>query len=268
MNSPADPVHSVASENEFAILQLTQVTEKQTADFAHTLSAVEQMTQSIQAVATNAQQVTEIATSTETEELAINKTVRRLLKLRETVAHTAKKVQQLDASSQKISQVVSLIHQIVLQIPLLSTSTSGKSTPPVEPPDLAQDLTAVVAEIGHLTASSPVVHSTRVVQDPELHPSSGELTFGEQATDLSPENPLESAKRTLAEISEASHTVDQLMQAIAKATVSHVQTSQTVADLMQAIVSASEPTPETAHLVSAFLANQDQTPSHLRHPST
>lgn len=230
MKSTPDPVNPAISDPESTFFHLAQVTVRQKAELAQTLHAVEQMTQSIQAVAFNAQQAIAIEPSTELEKLAIDKTVQRLLKLRETVAHTARKVQRLDGSLQQISQAVGLIYQIALQSPLLKTNTTLEVAPPNAE---SQDYSAVMGEIGMVPK-----------------------------TDLIGDRQLQDAKRSsLEQILELSHTVDQLMQLIAKAAISHFQTSQTVAQLMQAIALASEPGSETAHMVSVFLT---QPSSHLQ----
>jgi methyl-accepting chemotaxis protein len=180
------------------------------------------MTQSIQAVAVNAQQATEL------EELAIDKTVHRLLKLRETVAHTAKKVQQLDAASQQISQVVALMHQIALQTPLLSPSI------PLETPLHlgSQDLAAVAVGMG----------------------ATSQMTAATPGTDSIQDDRSEATKQSLEQRAKVCSMVAQLMQAIARATASQRQMSQTVAQLMQAIALASEPTAEAAEIVTACLS--------------
>jgi len=236
MTRTAGPVNPSPSEPDFAMLHLTQVEARQTIEFAQTIDAVERMTESIQAVAVNAQQTTEIAISAELEGLAIDKTVQRLLKLRETVAHTARKVQRLDESSQQISQVVSSIHQIALQIPLLRINATVATAPPQGE---GQDLSSIAAAIGDLVAES-----------------------------ARQEAKLEDAQRSIEQILQASHQVDQLMQAIARATVFQAQTSQAVAQLMQTIALASQPaskpTSEVTHIAVAFLSqSSSQTQSLL-----
>jgi methyl-accepting chemotaxis protein len=221
------------------MLHLTQVAARQTAELAQTRNAVEQMTQSIRAVAVNAQQTTGMAASTELEELAIDKTVQRLLRLQETVAHTARKVQRLDESSQQISQVVSSIHQIALQIPLLKMNATLATAPPQ---DTSQDLAPIAAEKGDLAVGS-------VLQDVKLQDAQ-----------------LQDAHRSIKQIVEASHQVEQLIRAIARATVSQAQTSQAVAQLIQAIASASEPTSEVAHSAAAFLAQASRQTQSLLDP--
>ncbi|MEP0816561.1 methyl-accepting chemotaxis protein [Trichocoleus desertorum GB2-A4] len=217
----AEQINPAAGEHESATHQLTQVATRQTAELAQTLNAGERITQSVQAVAVNAQQATEIATLTGLQGTAIDKTVKRLLKLRETVACTAKKVQQLDESSQKISQVVSLIHQIALQTSSLSINPTLETAPP---------------QVGGL----------------ELHPASIELDM--ELMNLMKGIQMEDAQRSsIEQILEASHQVDQLMQTIAKATLSHAQTAQTVAQLLQAIAFAPKPHPETAQIASSSL---------------
>ncbi|WP_206755541.1 methyl-accepting chemotaxis protein [Trichocoleus sp. FACHB-262] len=217
----AEQINPAAGEHKSVTLQLTQVAARQTAELAQTLNAVERITQSVQAVAVNAQQANEISTSTGLQGTAIDKTVKRLLKLRETVAHTAKKVQQLDESSQKISQVVSLIHQIALQTSSLSINPPLETAPP---------------QAGVL----------------ELHPASIELDI--ESMNLMKGVQIEDAQRSsIEQILEASHQVDQLMQTIAKATLSHAQTAQAVAQLLQAITLAPKPHPETAQIASGSL---------------
>ncbi|MFN9960567.1 MAG: methyl-accepting chemotaxis protein, partial [bacterium] len=89
-----------------------------------TLATVEQMTNSIQALADGAQEITAIANhanhNANKSGKAMDLTVENILSLQETVGETAKKVRHLGESSQQISRVVSLINQIAIQTNLLA----------------------------------------------------------------------------------------------------------------------------------------------------
>jgi methyl-accepting chemotaxis protein len=64
---------------------------------------------------------------------------------------------------------------------------------------------------------------------------------------------VEETKDSLSQILEVSSQIDELVQSISSATVSHAQTSQTVTNLMQEIARVSEQTSQSSHQVSDFL---------------
>ena len=105
--------------NESAIRSLAKQATAEAQETRSTLTSVEQMSQSIQAVAENANEAEQIVDDTYNTVLNstqnMDLTVDSILNLRTTVGETAKKMKRLGESSQKISQAVSFIEEIALK---------------------------------------------------------------------------------------------------------------------------------------------------------
>ena len=116
-------VGSSLKQNEEAIRLLAEQAIVEAKETRDTLISVEQMSQSIQAVAENASQAEAIADDTYNTVLNstndMDLTVDSILALRTTVGETAKKIKRLGESSQKISQAVSFIEEIALKTNVL-----------------------------------------------------------------------------------------------------------------------------------------------------
>jgi twitching motility protein PilJ len=121
-------VNVSVSENAGAVRHLADAALNQAEEITYTLDSVEADGGFIQEVADSAQQAAAVArTASSTAQAggaAMNRTVQSILNLRETVAETANKVKRLGESSQQISKVVSLIHQIALQTNVLAINAS------------------------------------------------------------------------------------------------------------------------------------------------
>ena len=112
-------VNVALGENETTIQQLAAEAVKQSEDISQTLSSVDRMTASIQAVAESANQAAVVtrtaSTKAEASQMAIDVTVNSIFELRETMSETAHKMKRLGESSQAISKIISLINQIALK---------------------------------------------------------------------------------------------------------------------------------------------------------
>ena len=141
--------------NEGAICQLADAALKQAKQITHTLDSVEQMALSIQQVADSARLAAEVAhtasTTAEAGGVAMNRTVRSILTLQETVAQTAGKMERLDASSQQISKVVSLLIQITMQINVLAINAGVEASRAGEE---GRGFAVVAEQVGQLATRS------------------------------------------------------------------------------------------------------------------
>jgi len=253
----ATQVNVSVGENSGAIHQLADAAFKQAEDITHTLDSVEQMTLSIQAVADNARLAAVVArtasTTAEAGGAAMDCTVQSILNLRETVAETANKVKRLGESSQQISKIVFLIHQIALQTNLLAINASIEAARAGEE---GRGFAVVAEEVGKLAAQSAA--ATKEIEQ-IVENIQQETSVVVQAMELGNSQVIEGAhlvedtKKSLGKILDVSHLIDQLVQSISTATVSQAQTSEAVTQLMKEIAQVSEHTCDSSRQVSGSL---------------
>jgi methyl-accepting chemotaxis protein len=250
-------VNVSVSKNAGAVRHLADEALNQSEEITHTLDSVEQMAVSIQGVADSAYQAAEVArTASNTAQaggVAMERTVQSILNLRETVAETANKVKRLGESSQQISKVVSLIHQIALQTNVLAINASIEATRAgVE----GRGFAVVAEEVGGLAAKSAAATQeiAQIVENIQR-----ETSVVVRAMELGTAQVIEGAelvedtKQSLEQIVDVSREIDYLVQSISNATVSQAQTSQAVTHLMQEIAKVSLRTSDSSVQVSNSL---------------
>ena len=233
-------VSSSLGENEQAIQQLAEQAIQEAEATRQTLTSVEQMSHSIEAVATNANQAATLADDTYivTQEgaKAVEETVDSILNLKATVSETARKMKQLGESSQRISQVVSLIEEMTLKTNLLAIN-AGRSG------EQGRGFAVFGEQLGLLAEQS--AEATREIAQivTEIQLETQEVSRAMElgtAQVMDSTHLVESTKQRLGQVLERSRTINDLMKSISQATVSQTDTSRTVTQLMQQIAQQSE----------------------------
>ncbi|MDJ0597546.1 MAG: methyl-accepting chemotaxis protein [Crocosphaera sp.] len=237
-------VSSSLGDNEQSIQALAQQAIEEAEATRATLGSVEAMSHSIEAVATNANQAANLVNDTYrvTQEgaEAMDETVNSIFELRTTVGETAKKMKRLGESSQKISQVVSLIEEMALKTNLLAINASVEAR---RAGKQGEGFMIVAEQVGALAEQS--AKATKEISDivEAIQKETQEVT---QAMELGTSQVVDSThlvertKRRLERVLERSQTINELMQSISEATVSQTDTSRTVTELMQQIAQQSQ----------------------------
>ncbi|WP_148662838.1 methyl-accepting chemotaxis protein [Scytonema hofmannii] len=261
-------VNQAIGSNEGAVRHLAEEALAQATEIHQTLNAVDNMTQSIQAVAANAEQATTVAhdaahTVTKSGR-AMDMTVQQILRLRETISDTSKKVRRLGESTQHISRVVALINQISTQTNLIAINAGIEASRAGEE---GQGFAIVAEEVGELAAQTVVAtrEIEQIVESIQL-----ETTDVVQAMELGTTQVMDGtrivddAKQNLNQILEISRQIDLLVRSISEATASQVETSQVVSQLMKAIAATSQRTSDSSRQVSNSFAQTLQIAKELQ----
>jgi methyl-accepting chemotaxis protein len=230
--------------NERDIRQLSEQAITEAAEIRGTFNSVEQMTDSIQTVATNANQASTIAKAAyvvaQEGSDAMAQTVDSIFSLRTTVGESAKKMKRLGESSQKISQVVTLIEEIALKTNLLAINASVEASRAGEQ---GRGFTVVAEQVGALAEQSAV--ATREIAQivaaiqAETQDVAQVMELG-TAQVVDGTRLVEATKQKLNQMLQKSQEIDILMSSISTATISQAETAKVVTQLIQQVTVSSE----------------------------
>ncbi|TAF10093.1 MAG: methyl-accepting chemotaxis protein [Nostocales cyanobacterium] len=265
----AGQINRNIGSNQDAINNLAAETVIQAEEINRTLAIVEQMTNSIAALATGTQEITAIAnqahhTATKSGK-AMDLTLKNILSWQETVGETAKKVRYLGESSQQISRVVSLINQIAIQTNLLAINAGIEAARAGEE---GQGFAVVAEEIGELAARSSA--ATQEIEQ-IVEKIKKDTTEAVQAMEVDTNQVIESrqivadAKQNLSEIGDISQQIDVFVKSISMASVSQVETSQVISQLMRNIAVISERNSDYSRQISGSLQKTAEISQQLEH---
>lgn len=250
-------VNTSLEADEQAVEQLFTQALRQSLEITSILDSVEQMTESIQAVAENASQAAAIARTASLAAaeggIEIDGTVDNIVDLQITVVKTADKVRLLGESSKQIARVVSLVQQIALQTNLLAVNAGIEASRAGEE---GEGFRVVAAQVGALATQSTnaITEIEDIIATIELGTKEVVEAMEEgtmQVVDST--RRIINAKESLEHIFKVSRQIDELVQSISSATVSQAQTSQAVTKLMQEIAKTSQQTSDSSRKVSHSL---------------
>ena len=255
-------VGSSLKQNEAAILSLAEQAIAEAKETRDTLVSVEQMSQSIQAVAENASQAEQIAD--DTYNMIVNSTsnmdltVESILELRTTVGETAKKMKRLGESSQKISQAVSFIEEIALKTNVLAINASVEAGRAGE---YGQGFTIVAEQVGALAeqsaaATKEIASIVAAIQAETQEVSQAMESGTTQVVDST--RLVEATKQSLSLVLDKSQEINLLMGSISQTTLSQANTSQNITNLMQRIAQLSETTSVSSKKVAQSIVETAQ----------
>lgn len=243
-------VGSALQRNESAIRLLAEQAIAEARETRDTLVSVEQMSNSIQAVATNANQAEKITNDTYNTVVAstnnMDLTVDSIISLRTTVGETAKKIKRLGESSQKISQVVSFIEEIALKTNVLAINASVEAGRAGE---YGQGFTIVAEQVGALAeqsaaATKEIADIVAIIQAETQEVNQAMESGTAQVVETT--QIVKSTKQSLEVVLEKSQEINHLMESISQSTVSQADTSQNVTRLMQKIAQLSANTSKSS----------------------
>ncbi|MBF2056398.1 MAG: methyl-accepting chemotaxis protein [Cyanobacterium sp. T60_A2020_053] len=237
-------VNSALAIDEKSIQELTKQAIEETQKTRATLGEVEQMSKIVAEIAENANQASTLADDayavTQNGSQGMDETVSSIINLRSIVGETAKKMKRLGESSQKISQVVSLIEEIALKTNLLAINASVEASRAGEQ---GQGFTVVAEQVGALAeqSASATKEIAKIVAEIQRETQEVSMEMESSTTEVVNTTRLvEGAKNQLELVLARSRNINELMRNISLSTVSQAQTSQTVEDLMEEIAQQSE----------------------------
>jgi methyl-accepting chemotaxis protein len=253
--------------NERDIRQLSEQAITEAAEIRGTFNSVEQMTNSIQTVATNANQASTIAKEAyvvaQEGTDAMAQTVASILSLRTTVGESAKKMKRLGESSQKISQVVTLIEEIALKTNLLAINASVEASRAGEQ---GRGFTVVAEQVGALAEQSAV--ATREIAEivaaiqAETQDVAQVMELG-TAQVVDGTRLVEATKHKLNQMLQKSQEIDILMSSISTATISQAETAKVVTQLIQQVTVSSEERSTFSSQMAASMQSTSQVAKQL-----
>ncbi len=251
----ASQVAETTSINEVSIEALSTEALRQAEEIAQALKRAQEMAELVRVVAANAEQaeaaVRQAAQTVEEGDIAMNRTVDGIMSIRETVAETAKKVKHLGESSQKISAVVNLIGSFASQTNLLALNATieaarageegrGFAVVAEQVRSLARQSAEATGEIEKLVAAIQAETNEVVTA---MESGTEQVVMGTRLVD--------ETRQSLNKITAASDQINQLVAAIAQATIMQSQASEAVTRTMTDVAALAQQTSREASSVSS-----------------
>jgi methyl-accepting chemotaxis protein len=254
VQTAAQVVTSTTNDNEDFIKELAEQIQQQILEMKDTLTRIETVGNSITTVAENAQEaeqaVQEAVQTVALGDQAMNRTVEGILALRGTVAETAKKVKRLGEASQKISKVVNLIDGFTDQTNLLALNASIEAANAGEE---GRGFAVVAEEVRNLAKQSADATAEITMLVEEIQTETNEVVAAmETGTEqvVTGTRLVEEARNSLTQIQRVSDRINELVKAIAQATVEQSQDSAIATQTINQIALVTEKTSTSVANVS------------------
>jgi len=255
VQTAAKQVATTTSSSEISVQELSAEALRQAQEITAALDRIQEMSNSIRAVAANASQaeaaVLQATQTVEVGDAAMNRTVDGILAIRETVAETSKKVKRLGESSQKISKVVNLIGTFADKTNLLALNAAieaanageqgrGFAVVAEQVRSLARQSAQATAEIESLVKDIQTETNSVVAA---MEAGTEQVVTGTRLVD--------ETRQSLNQITAVSVQISALVSAISSAAVAQSQVSEEVTQTMSGVAAIAQHTSTEATLVSA-----------------
>jgi methyl-accepting chemotaxis protein len=251
----ANQVIETTTTSEGAVRELAQEADHQVTEIITALEQVEQMAIAIRQVEVNAEQariaVQEAEQTVEEGDRAMNRTVEGIQAIRATVAETAKKVKHLGESSQRISTVVELISAFAAQTNMLALNASIEASRAGEEGRgfavVAEEVRALARQSAEATEEIRKLIANVQIETKEV------VTAMEAGTEqvVTGTRLVDETRQSLNRITATSTQINQLVGAIAQATVVQSQASEKMTQTMKDIAAIANKTLTEATQVTA-----------------
>ena len=248
-------VSNTTSDKDRSIKELSTGASAQTAEINTALAKIQEITNSIQAVAHNAKAaeaaMLEATKTVKAGDEAMNQTVAGFQEIRDTVAATAKKVKRLGESSQKISKVVNVIGNFADQTNLLALNASIEAAHAGEE---GRGFAVVADEVRSLARQSAEATAEIEALVAEIQSETNEVVAAMEAGTeqvVAGTKLVDKTRFSLVQIADVSAEINQFVAEIAAATVEQSQDSEVVSQTMLEVAAISDKTATEAGEVSA-----------------
>ncbi len=249
---------SSAVSSSQAVQAVVSDAERQAAFIASALSQVQEMLHSIQGVAVRAKQAEETVQLAnqvvEVGDQSADKALAGITALKNTVADTARKVERLGSSSEKITKVVKVIRNFAAQTNLLALNASIEAARAGEEGESFAVVAEKVRALAQQSASatSEIEATVEEIQS-QIQEVVRAMTTGAQQAETGTKL-VEQVRQTLTEITQASSQANKLVQEIAQAASQQSATSQVVSETMQTVAETTQMTAERSQTVAQSIA--------------
>jgi methyl-accepting chemotaxis protein PixJ len=239
VKSSATQVNSSLGQNEQAIANLANVSQRQVDIVTRSLNTMQMSKLSATRIVNNSQQILQssklVVEKLSDSDRSIDAVMSKVGELQNTVTTTAKRVKHLGVVSQKIAKAISAINEIAIKTNFLAINATLEAS---RSSDVSNGFVLIAEEVGELasrsaTATKEVESLLRNIQS-ETNAVMAAVESG--SNQLLESNTLAiAAKDSLQQIAQISQQIDGLMVTISEATTSQAQTSEGVANLMNDI---------------------------------
>ncbi|MCA6557008.1 MAG: hypothetical protein IM583_10345 [Pseudanabaena sp. M114S2SP2A07QC] len=276
VKSSANQVNFSLGQNEQAIANLANVSQRQVDIVTRSLSTMKMTKLSVTKIVNNSHQVLQssqrVVEKLSDSDRSIDAVMSKVGELQNVVATTAKRVKNLGVVSQKIAKAISSINEIAIKTNFLAINASLEAS---RSNDANSGFVMIAEEVGELAARS--VTATKEVEvllrNIQIETKAVMSSVESGSNQLLESNTLAiAAKDSLQQIAQISQQIDGLMIAISEATTSQAQTTEGVANLMNDISHMARRTlassSEASKLIKATRGYSEELQQSLAHFKT